>query len=181
MRYENLPKMTNWFGCYAVDIPWGHLERHLERELEDGKLDIDPDFQRAHVWDLTKQTRFVEFVLRGGTSAQNLMLNCPNYQRGNREGPYVLVDGKQRLESVMRFLRDDIVIFGRHRRSDFTDHMPLHCRFRWHVNELKTRREVLQWYIDMNEGGVAHTSEEISKVNGLLAKEIERATHPANR
>jgi hypothetical protein len=41
------------------------------------------------------------------------------------------------------------------------------------VNELKTRREVLQWYLDLNAGGVVHTTKEIERVRELLAKEGE--------
>lgn len=29
------------------------------------------------------------------------------------------------------------------------------------VNDLKTEKEVLQWYVDMNAGGTPHTKEEI--------------------
>ena len=37
-----------------------------------------------------------------------------------------------------------------------------------HVNNLKTKREVLQWYIDMNAGGTPHTTEEIERVKKLI-------------
>lgn len=36
------------------------------------------------------------------------------------------------------------------------------------VNDLKTEREVLQWYIDMNAGGTPHTAEEIERVKKLI-------------
>lgn len=36
------------------------------------------------------------------------------------------------------------------------------------VNDLKTEREVLQWYIDMNAGGTPHTMEEIDRVKKLI-------------
>lgn len=36
------------------------------------------------------------------------------------------------------------------------------------VNDLKTEREVLQWYIDMNAGGTPHTTEEIDRVKKLI-------------
>lgn len=37
-----------------------------------------------------------------------------------------------------------------------------------HVNNLKTEKEVLQWYIDMNAGGTPHTTEEIDRVKKLI-------------
>ncbi len=36
------------------------------------------------------------------------------------------------------------------------------------VNDLKTEKEVLQWYVDMNAGGTPHTSEEIEKVKRMI-------------
>lgn len=38
------------------------------------------------------------------------------------------------------------------------------------VNDLKSEREVLQWYIDMNAGGTPHTTEEIERVKKLINK-----------
>ena len=35
-------------------------------------------------------------------------------------------------------------------------------------NNLKTKKEVLQWYIDMNTGGTLHTAEEIKRVKKLI-------------
>lgn len=38
------------------------------------------------------------------------------------------------------------------------------------VNDLKTEKEVLQWYIDMNAGGTPHSSEEIQRVKEMIEK-----------
>lgn len=36
------------------------------------------------------------------------------------------------------------------------------------VNDLKTKREVLQWYVQMNNGGTPHSAEEIERVKKLM-------------
>ena len=36
------------------------------------------------------------------------------------------------------------------------------------MNDLKTEKEVLQWYIDMNAGGTSHSKEEIDRVKKML-------------
>jgi hypothetical protein len=41
----------------------------------------------------------------------------------------------------------------------------------WHVNDLKTREEVLIWYLEMNSGGTPHTKEELDRVKRMLEKE----------
>ena len=43
--------------------------------------------------------------------------------------------------------------------------------FTWHINDLEDRKAVLQWYLDLNEGGVIHTAEELNKVKKLLDEE----------
>lgn len=41
---------------------------------------------------------------------------------------------------------------------------------RININDLKTRDEVLQWYIDINAGGTPHTKEEIERVRAMLSR-----------
>ena len=38
------------------------------------------------------------------------------------------------------------------------------------VNNLKTEKEVLQWYVDMNAGGTPHTTEEINRVKKMIGE-----------
>lgn len=38
----------------------------------------------------------------------------------------------------------------------------------FHINDLKSKKEVLQWYLDMNAGGTPHTSEEIERVKKMI-------------
>jgi hypothetical protein len=69
-------------------------------------------------------------------------------------------------------MKNELPIFNGHLLSDFEGTLRLvTADFLVHVNDLKTRKEVLQWYIDLNAGGVAHTEEEINKVRQLLEKE----------
>ena len=169
-RFQDIPQYTQCSG-YSVDISWNYLPTHLESQINNYKLELDPDFQRGHVWDDTKRVRYVEFVLRGGRSGRDLFTNCPGWNRG-RTGNYVLVDGKQRLEAVTRFLHNELTVFGGHYFRDYSDSLPIvQASFRWHVNELDTRAEVLTWYLELNDGGVVHTSEELARVRGLLEKE----------
>jgi len=170
MRFRDIKTFTR-DGNYRVDIGWDYIESWIA-EHENYGLELDPDFQRAHVWTEAQQRAYVEFVLRGGIGSQELRFNCPGWMRGNVDGPIVLVDGKQRLEAVRRFMRDDLLIFGGNKRSDFTDRMDmLVARFSVRINDLETRAQVLQWYLDINTGGVVHTDEEIKKVRRLLIEE----------
>lgn len=94
-------------------------------------------------------------------------------KRAMGDYPLVIVDGKQRLHAVKRFLNNEIRVFG-YRFRDFIDKLPLEAAFIMHVNDLETYEEVMQWYLDLNSGGVAHTSAEIKKVEDMLARERDR-------
>ena len=56
-------------------------------------------------------------------------------------------------------------------KNRFEDNLPMEIDIIVNINELKTRKEVLKWYIEMNEGGTPHTEEEIKRVKRLLESE----------
>jgi len=177
MKVTDIPKFIPE-PHYEITSSWGLLEDTLdewnERTGGSEGLDLDPDFQRGHVWTEDKQIAYVEFCLKGGAGSRTLLFNHPNWM-GNYKGEMVLVDGKQRLESAMKFLRNELPVFGGNCLNDFDDPRRLlrnnSASFVLKVNNLKTRKEILQWYLDINTGGVVHTNEEIGKVKKLLDEE----------
>lgn len=171
-RYRSIPKFTR-DGNYAVDMVPDYLLEWIDREQRENGLDLYPDFQRGHVWTEKQQSAFIEYILRGGKSGRDLYFNCPFWQDKKQPGTYqefVCVDGLQRITAWEHFLNDRIPVFGS-LHSEYTDRYPYGLTMRVHVNELKTRKEVLQWYIDMNAGGTPHSEEEIERVRALLREE----------
>jgi hypothetical protein len=162
---------------YTVNVPWDGLEQQLQNwnDRPHSPLDLDPDFQRGHVWTEDKQIAFVEYCLRGGEASRELLFNHPNWM-ASFEGTMVLVDGKQRLEAVRKFIRNELPVFDGTFLNDFDkpDVLLRKCDLIFRVNNLKTRREVLTWYLQLNTGGVVHTDEEIAKVQALLDAENEK-------
>jgi len=168
MKYSDIKGYTRP-AYYKVNVDWEYLEGTIKRDRGDLQLSLNPDFQRGHIWTKEQQIAYIEFKLRGGTGSNDLYFNCTGWM-DDFKGPYQLVDGKQRLEAVRAFMNNEIKAFE-YLRKDFTGYIPTHCEFIWHVNNLKTRKEVLRWYLEMNEGGVVHTQEELQKVQNLLNKE----------
>jgi len=170
-NFQTIPKFKSW-GNYVCDIGFSYLEEQLEDFSKGYDLDLDPDFQRGHVWTEEQQIAFVEFMLKGGKSGRDILFNCSGWN-SNKIGQLVLVDGKQRIEAMRKFLRDELAVFGGYTYSKFEGKIRAisQSRFRFHVNDLPTRKEVLQWYLEINTGGTPHTEEEIEKVKKLLEKE----------
>lgn len=85
----------------------------------------------------------------------------------------VCVDGLQRLIALRRFLNNELKVFG-FLLKDFEDKDNMLRRIgllRFNINNLQTREEVLQWYLDFNTGGTVHSQEEIDRVKKLLEEE----------
>lgn len=81
---------------------------------------------------------------------------------------YVCVDGLQRITAVQKFIYNEIKVFGSYYK-EFEDSLRLLPNMiTLNINNLKTRKEVLQWYIDMNSGGTPHDDNEIEKVKRMI-------------
>ncbi len=170
MKFKDIPQYTQ-HPNYVVDISFDYLEQHLSFWNDRGELELEPDFQRSHVWNTEQQIAYVEYLLKGGHAAQELYFNCKGWQT-TYDGPIQLVDGLQRLTAVRSFLANKIPVFGT-LYSEFEDKLRFtRSNFKFYINNLKTRKEVLQWYIDLNTGGVIHSSSEIDKVKRLLQQEL---------
>ncbi len=171
-KFRDIPQFTHWAN-YAVDISWAYLPTYYKQAVEEYHLDPNPDFQRGYVWTPEQKVRYVEYILRGGATGRDIQTNNPDWNSSTVIGKsYVLVDGKQRLEAVLGFLNDEFTVFGGSKFSEFEDSLRMTGpSFKWHVNDLATRAEVLQWYLDLNNGGTVHTSDELDRVRGLLANE----------
>lgn len=173
MRFSDVPQFTR-DGSYQVDMPLEYLIKQItEWESEDG-LQLNPDFQRGHVWTEEQQVRFIEFILKGGKTGRILYFNNPSQHWDVGVGAYndfVCVDGLQRITAIQRFLSDEITAFGQ-KYSEYGDKTDIMRHgMKVNINDLKSKREVLQWYIEMNSGGTPHSDKEIERVKALMEKE----------
>lgn len=152
---------------YEVDVGYGYLEDWLEDQFKHG-LDLEPDFQRGHVWTDEQRIRFVEYQLRGGEGGKVLSFNHPHWSSGMpAPGEFVILDGLQRITAVRMFLRGKLPVFGYY-KGQIDGQYRHYAGFRIRVFQLKTRADVLQYYLDMNAGGTPHAEQEIERVRALL-------------
>lgn len=179
-NFKDIPQLTR-SAPYMVNVGWDYLfspEGWMETQLmaRDGMsgLDLNPDFQRGHVWTEEQQIAYVEYRLRGGEmSGRHIFFNHPGWM-GKFKGEYVIVDGLQRLTAARRFMENEIPAFG----SLFNEYEDgirrIGVDFIICVNTLKTRAEVLRWYLEMNAGGTPHSAEEIQRVTKLYEQEARQ-------
>ena len=170
-RFEDIPQFTR-DGSWQCNYPLDYFVRHINEEVEEQGLQLNPDFQRGHVWTEEQQTAWLEFFLKGGKTGRVIYLNKPSWHFSVPEeayDDYVCVDGLQRITAIKRFVNNEIKVFGSYYK-EFTDSLRLTHTIILNVNDLKTEKEVLQWYVDMNAGGTPHTNDEIDKVKQMIEK-----------
>lgn len=170
MKFRDIPQFIS-DGSYQIDVSWEYLMELIDKWIERDGLQLNPDFQRGHVWTEEQQVKFLEFVLHGGKTGRTLYFNDPYWHTCRPKTGYsdfVCVDGLQRITAIWRFMHDQIRVFGL-LYSQFEGETDLiRHSMKINVNDLKTKREVLQWYIQMNAGGMPHSPEEIQKVQKLM-------------
>ena len=55
---------------------------------------------------------------------------------------------------------------------EYKDKMLRRVEMRLNINGLKSKKDVLKWYLQINDGGIPHTKEEIERVKKLYEKEL---------
>jgi len=176
MRIE-IPKYIetgSWECDYSLERLVNAIEGWSINPSYEGeaKLQMNPDFQRGHVWTEKQQLSYVEALLSGGAkNAMVIYLNNPNWiQHSDR--PYkdfVCVDGLQRYTAIKRFVRGEIKPYG-YTWEEYNEGFSfrLSHSIKININDLPTRKDVLTWYLEMNSMGTPHTQDEIFKVKKML-------------
>lgn len=156
---------------YEIDVEWHYLEEMVQKHILEDGLDLLPRFQRGHVWTEEQQRAYVANMLHGCEVARTIIFNrlTDDYVQAP-EGTMVIVDGLQRLEAVRKFMRDELVVFGK-RRSEFKGVLRMtNARFKVRITNLPTEAAVIRFYLALNAGGTPHTDAEITRVRALLAE-----------
>lgn len=172
---SDIPEIIG-FSKSPLDVELCEINPILERYHDKYNLNMEPDFQRGHVWNIKQQIAFCEFIMRGGKT-QPILLNHPcwgNLTTGYEKYEMICVDGLQRVTALQKMINGEIPIFGKF-LTEFQDYKR-HLRSKHIqivVNNLESKKDVLQWYIELNSAGTQHTKAELNRVLKLLKKEIK--------
>lgn len=165
---------------YVITVHLGALQRQLnsyakDAEQDGGVFQMNPDFQRGNVWSREKQISYVENLIRG-TAPTTIKFNCAWFNNTTAEvsGMHgydmVCVDGLQRVTSIIAFMNDEFKIFNNTHSAETLRSTPFNVNryaLTFEMYDIKDYGDLLQFYIDLNTGGVVHSDEEIARVKGL--------------
>lgn len=186
-----------------VKQTWSILE--IYQKIRSGRLNLSPDYQRNNIWKIDKQTAFIESLFMGILIPPIYVVEIPGTNM-LEESSYEVVDGKQRLTTIIKFLTNEISLheksleyytdwFGEKKYIDITtEHKDL-------TNEMLS--SVLDIYVitanspeftkydifsRLNKGAeklkvneirkAIYRSQILSKVDSFVQKHLDDQTHP---
>lgn len=173
---------------YTCDFSMLKARRLITGLLEnEDQLEMIPDFQRGVVWSEEKQIYFVECMLRDllPKSAYNLTFNMPYFYSGTKKDENVIptkyqnlvcIDGLQRFSTIENFVQGKFKVFNNQIGIDDLRFTPFDLgrkTFTVNVFEYDNTQDILNLYLNMNTGGIAHADSEIDRVKRMLQKTIE--------
>lgn len=140
-------------------------------------VELNPDFQRGHVWTEDQQINFIESLLRNsvGESALTIHFNNP-YYKGHKPKNIDLpkgfqcIDGLQRLTAILKYLDGKLYPFGQdinffNSQYEYSSSY-LHIYIAIYAYEKK--KDLLEHYLAINNSGTVHSAEELNRVKGMI-------------
>ncbi len=84
-----------------------------------GKYAFDPPYQRKSVWSEEKQSFFIDSILKNFPVPPIFLHQKIDLSSGKTQ--YDVIDGKQRLNSIIRFIKNEIPSSAEHNEDQFFD------------------------------------------------------------
>ena len=160
-KYQNL---------YECDIALETIEWFVTAY----NIDLNPPYQRGHVWSESQQIKYMNWFLRKGPVGKLYFNNKKFRTRGKNDKEYIteMVDGKQRFTAMLRFVRNEIRVLhdffpGGVIYNDIKDQISFTMVFRIAINTIQSNQEIRDWFVDLNSGGTYVSEEHIEKVKNM--------------
>lgn len=159
-----------------------YLKKFLDEEektaIENGgKFELNPDFQRGHIWSVGQQIHFIENLLKG-IAELKIIFNCPTWNAISNvdttdinQFDFVCLDGLQRITAVLDFIDMKFKIFNNtysHEDLKGTYFDLKKYKFNIEMYNFDNKRDMIKFYIDYNTGGTPHSESEILRVKKML-------------
>ena len=78
MKFTDIPQFLTNRANYNVDVGFKYFSKTIQEYIDEQGLILNPDFQRGHVWTEEQQEKYIEYVLKGGTSGKEIFFNNPS-------------------------------------------------------------------------------------------------------
>lgn len=162
-------------GDYQVDVSLEFLTEYFNSLSEAYNVQLNPDFQRGHVWTKRQQQQYIKNFLRNTRTNRLVYFNCIDFSHYEPSElvdldpkDFLCVDGLQRLTALLAFRNNELDIDGYFYR-DFEDTPRIMVgRIHVNINTLRSKKELLEWYLLLNETGVPHSQAELARIKDMI-------------
>lgn len=159
-------------------VDWG-LEYLCETIIDSGEMDMDPPYQRGHVWTQDQQIDYLGFLLEGGASPPVFVREL-SIDAACNPPFYEVVDGKQRITALYMWWNDRIPgrLGPNHNFREIWRNQFSRIELRQVKRDLSVDarilytnfEETLLVYLRLNRGGTPHTDEDIDRVHRIYQR-----------
>jgi Uncharacterized conserved protein len=117
--YEKIYQFSKVYQPHPQDSPIVDL---CDDE-RDGNLIYDPEYQRRFVWSEEKQSYFIESILYGIDTPIIYFVEAKQEINGKSKLVKEAIDGRQRLETIFRFITGKLVLTGLKKNTPLYEHL----------------------------------------------------------
>jgi len=174
---ERLRKVQKSVPICTYQIDTGF--RRIEQFLEDYEVNMDPVYQRDYVWNLKQKQKFVGACLENHRMIPVFWFNFYKVGQGTNS-PCEVVDGKQRLEAIRGFLRNEYsaicpcgeVFTAEELLNDPISNRNLSSSITLKMHFIQVEPvDAMQFYLRLNAGGTIHSQEDLDRVKEYIIQE----------
>ena len=137
-------------------------------------VDFNPDYQRGSVWDDEDREKLLDSIFMGREIGRFVFKQLPFTRTSNDGNYYEIVDGKQRMLTLLAFYENRFpykgVFYNDLSAQDKNWFMDASIGVA-EIDQSVTRAEVLEIFLAMNEGGKPVTKEVLDHARELLNEE----------
>lgn len=148
-----------------------HIESLIHKHYHFG-VDFNPDYQRGYVWTQEDKELLLDSVFKNIDIGKFVFIRLSDYEWMERNFGYEILDGKQRLSTLIDFYENKIAYKGKYYndlsgmdKAVFKNHMVSVAE----VNETD-KKTILKYFLMLNRTGKAMDETHLKAVEDMLSE-----------
>lgn len=177
-RPDNIPSLYQKVTMINIDKASNYTKNVINSEIKqflkhysDDEINFNPEYQRDLVWSVDKKQAYIESLMLGKCQL------TPTYiyhEYGTGEKPYEVLDGKQRLNAVLSYIRGEFSALGYYYKdltkkdtSRFLRTPYYYTLIKYHDNNNSKTMPIeqkIELFLQINDYGQKISDEELNKI-----------------
>jgi hypothetical protein len=155
------------------------IQSLIRQYLNKYGLDLDPDYQRGHVWDIDQKVNLIDSIFKNIDIGKFAVIKRPWGPDGNRpltRKLYEVLDGKQRITTIVDYYLGRFQYKGKYYNElGYRDQRHFtYFSVSYAESDYLTQEQKYRYFLKLNTTGTPVDPAHMDRVAGLLAEEIER-------